>query len=228
MREDRHDEQHHEGHGDDGGRGRVRRRGRRAALLLGGITGLAVASIVLAGLTATTTSPTPQPVDGGELALGLSDVGDGFSTSIADLAPGDVVLRHVRLDGTGTLDGVDVMLEVAASGDAVLVTDGTTTRALTLAVRGCSVAWDAAAGTCSGTESELLTATTVGSLSTPALIASSLPAGGSLHLQLVLTLPDQDETTVDGTPPDPTVQGAGVDLTYTFSMVQRDPLTTSG
>lgn len=211
-------------HADD----RPRRTGRRAALLLGGVAGLAVASVVLAGLTATTTSPTPQAVDGGELALTLSDVGDGFSTSVADLAPGDTVLRHVRLDGTGTLDGVDVTVEVAATGDAVLISDGTTTRALTLAVRGCSVAWDAAAGTCAGTETELLTATTIGALATPAVIASTLPAGGSLHLQMVLVLPDQDETTLDGTLPDPTVQGAGVDLTYTFTMVQRDPLTTSG
>lgn len=203
-------------------------RGRRAALLLGGIAGLAVASVVLAGLTATTSNPTPQPVDGGELALTLSDVGDGFSTSVTDMAPGDVVLRHVRLDGTGTLDGVDVALDVTATGDDVLVTDTATTTALTVGIRGCSVAWDAAAGTCAGTESELLAATTVGSLSTPTEFASSLPAGGSLNLQIVLTLPDQDETTVDGTPPDPSVQGAAVDLTYTFTMVQRDPLTTSG
>jgi hypothetical protein len=205
-----------------------RGRGRRAALLLGGVVGLAVASVVLAGLTATTSNPTPQAVDGGELALTLSDVGDGFSTSVTDMAPGDVVLRHVRLDGTGTLDGIEVALDVAATGDAVLVTDTATTEALTVGIRGCSVAWDAAAGTCAGTESELLAATKVGSLTTPAVFASSLPAGGSLHLQIVLTLPDQDETTVDGTPPDPTVQGAAVDLTYTFTMVQRDPVTTSG
>lgn len=201
---------------------------RRLAILLGSVAGLAVATVVLAGLTATTSNPTPQPVDGGELALTLSDVGDGFSTAVTDMAPGDTVLRHVRLDGTGTLDGVDVTLEVDATGDAVLVTDGTTTRALTVGIRGCSVAWDATAGTCGGTESELLAATTLSALATPIEFASSLPADESLHLQIVLTLPDQDETTVDGTPPDPTVQGATVDLTYTFTMVQRDPLTTSG
>lgn len=208
----------------DGRRGRR----RRGALLLGGISGLAVASVVLAGLTATTSNPTPQPIDGGELVLTLDDVGSGFSTAIADLAPGDVVLRHVRLDGTGSLDGSDVALAVEASGDDVLVTDGATTRALTVTVRGCSVPWDAATGTCSGTQEEVLAATTVGALTDPAVLADALPAGGSLHLQLAVTLPDQDETTVDGTPPDPTVQGAAVALTYTFTMVQRDPLTSTG
>lgn len=138
------------------------------------------------------------------------------------------MLRHVRLDGDGTLDGADVSMTVAASGDAVLVTDGSSTRALTVAVRGCSVAWDAAAGTCAGTSSELLAATTLGDFGAPAAIADALPAGGSLHLQIALTLPDQDETTVDGVPPDPTVQGAAVDLTYTFAMTQRDPAASSG
>ncbi len=207
---------------DDGRRPR-----RRLAALAGGAIGLAIAGVVLAGLTATTTSPVPQPVDGGELALTLSDVGVGFSAAVEDLAPGDVVLRHVRLDGTGTLDGIDIALAVAATGDATLIADGATTRALTVTVRGCSVAWDAVAGTCSGTESMLLGAATVDSLATPAVLVPALPAGGSLHLQIAMTLPDQDETTVDGVPPSPTVQGATATLSYTFSMVQRDPLTTS-
>lgn len=207
---------------------RPRRVRRRLAATLGVTAGLATASIVLAGLTATTTSPTPQDLTTGELALTLSDVGEGFSTAVAGLVPGDTVLRHVRLDGTGDLDGVDVTMGVSATGDDVLITDGADTLALTVTVRGCSIAWDAAAGTCAGTTTELLPATTVGDLAAPATIADDLPAGGSLHLQVALTLPDQSETTVDGATPDPTVQGATVDLTYTFTMVQRDPLTTSG
>ncbi len=203
-------------------------RGRRAAVAVGTVAGLTVASVVLAGLTATTTSPVPQPVDGGELVLTLDDVGTGFSTAVTDLAPGDVVLRHVRLDSTGSLDGADLTLTVTSSGDAALVTDGASTRALTLAVNGCDVAWDAGTGTCAGTASTLLAATTVGLLTTPVALVDELLAGASLHLQLVLALPDQDETTVDGAPPAETVQGATVALTYGFTMVQRDPLTTTG
>jgi hypothetical protein len=202
--------------------------GRRTAALAGAISGLAAAALVLAGLTATTSNPVPQPVSGGELALVLDDVGVGFSQAVTDLAPGDAVLRHVRLDSTGSLDGVGVTLGVSATGATTLIADGTTTRALTVTVRSCSVPWDPGTGTCSGAATLLVPATTVGALATPATLVPTLAAGASLHLQIELTLPDQDETTVDGQPTAPTVQGQEVALTYLFTMVQRDPVATTG
>jgi hypothetical protein len=41
------------------------------------------------------------------------------------------------------------------------------------------------------------------------------------YLQISMQLPDQSETTVNGVPPTPTIQGGAVYITYTFNYAQR-------
>jgi hypothetical protein len=49
----------------------------------------------------------------------------------------------------------------------------------------------------------------------------------SLKLQIVLTVPAQDETTVDGTVPAVTIQNGSVNLAYLFYEGQRTAATTN-
>jgi hypothetical protein len=49
----------------------------------------------------------------------------------------------------------------------------------------------------------------------------------SLFLQVNLTLPNQSENTLNGTPPSPTVQGQSTVLTYSFNEAQRAAQTTT-
>jgi hypothetical protein len=189
---------------------------------------------VLATLNATTSNATPQSVDSGTLALTMSDSkpSAGFSTSISNLAPGDVVNRYIDLTNSGTLDAQGLTLAIAATGTPSLITDGVapvTTRALQVTVNSCSVAWDQAKGLCSGVAGTTQIASTTLSkfASAQSLTTGSLKAAEELYLQVQVNLPDQDETTVDGVPPAATVQGGAVELTYTFFAGQRTATTTN-
>lgn len=58
-------------------------------------------------------------------------------------------------------------------------------------------------------------------------VAGSIPAGAVQHLQFSLTLPNQNETTINGTLPTGTIQGLVANLTWTFTQAQRTATTTN-
>jgi hypothetical protein len=187
---------------------------------------------VFAALSASVNNVTPQAVDSGTLILTLADNGAGFSQSIANLAPGDDVNRYVTLTNSGSLAGSRIDLEVASTGLAALIADGTspaTTKALRVSATQCSVAWTPATGACAGTTTTLLSPITLTAAATAqTLISGTVAAGQDLHLRLSIELPDQSETTVNGILPAITVQGGSVNLTYTFIASQRAAETTNG
>jgi hypothetical protein len=186
---------------------------------------------VLASLNATAFNTTAQNINAGTLKLDLANNGNGFGTSIANVVPGDVVNRYVTLTNSGTLNGIGLTLKTAQTGTSSLITDGIspiTTKALKLTVTSCSVAWNTATGVCSGTPTEELASTVIGSLtSATALASSTLNSTAVRYLQMKIELPDQNETTVNGALPANTVQGGSVDVTYTFDLKQRLATTTN-
>ena len=186
---------------------------------------------VLASLNATAFNTTAQNINAGTLKLDLANNGNGFGTSIANVVPGDVVNRYVTLTNSGTLNGIGLTLKTAQTGTSSLISDGIspiTTKALKLTVTSCSVAWNTTTGVCSGTPTEELASTVIGSLtSATALASSTLNSTAVRYLQMKIELPDQNETTVNGALPANTVQGGSVDVTYTFDLKQRLATTTN-
>jgi hypothetical protein len=186
---------------------------------------------VLASLNATAFNTTAQNINAGTLKLDLANNGNGFGTSIANVVPGDVVNRYVTLTNSGTLNGIGLTLKTTQTGTPSLITDGIspiTTKALKLTVTSCSVAWNTTTGVCSGTPTEELASTVIGSLtSATALAGSTLNSTAVRYLQMKIELPDQNETTVNGALPANTVQGGSVDVTYTFDLKQRLATTTN-
>lgn len=186
---------------------------------------------VLASLNATAFNTTAQNINAGTLKLDLANNGNGFGTSIANVVPGDVVNRYVTLTNSGTLNGIGLTLKTAQTGTPSLITDGIspiTTKALKLTVTSCSVAWNTTTGVCSGTPTEELASTVIGSLTSATTLAgSTLNSTAVRYLQMKIELPDQNETTVNGALPANTVQGGAVDVTYTFDLKQRLATTTN-
>lgn len=210
----------------------VRRATRPLALAALGVALLAIAGGgVRATLSAVAEGDAPTAIASGTLLLEMDEDGAGLTTPITDLAPGDTVDRFVDLANTGTLDADDLRIELAASGDQVLLVDGAapaTTRALTLAIDACDGPWDTATSTCIGDVTSLLGATTLGALdgsSTPLPLA--LATEEVTHLRLRLVLPDQDETSTNGVLPNPTIQDASTSVSITFRIEQRDALASA-
>lgn len=206
---------------------------RIGAVALIGLSAVTVgASGVYATLNAKASNVTPQVADSGTLALtmGSGTGSTGFGSKIANLAPGDVSNRYVDLNNNGTLASTALSLDVAATGTPSLITDGTTGKALRVTVKSCSVAWDAAKGTCSGTTKTEIAAAPLSSLATarPFTATTGLTAGEMARLQVSVALPDQNETTVNGVAPTGTVQGGSVNLTYSFTEAQAGPATNNG
>jgi Camelysin metallo-endopeptidase len=187
---------------------------------------------VWASLNATAFNTTPQSINSGTLSLTVADNGAGFTSAISNMAPGDVVNRYVDLTNGGTLAAQALTMGIAATGSSVLITDGTTpaTKALRVSINSCSTSWTPTTGVCSGsgTVGSLLSATPLSALSTAAsLPVASLASGAVQHLQVVVALPDQTETTTNGAAPATTIQGATASLTYTFNEGQRTATTTN-
>ena len=196
----------------------------------------AIASSVLAitsysafaSLSAQAQNLNPESVNAGNVSLTLADNGFGFSQSISNMVPGDVVNRHITLNNNGSLDGKNLTLSVATSGTQTLITDGASTKALRLTIKSCSVAWTAATGTCSGTQTTLLNNSSFSALaSASALESAAFNSGASKHLQISIALPEQTEVTVNGVAPVETIQGGTASLTYTFGIQQRVATTTN-
>jgi hypothetical protein len=203
-----------------------------AAAVAGGAILVTTGFGVWASLNATAFNASPQSVSSGTLSLTMAANGNGFTQAITNMAPGDVVNRYVDLTNGSSLDAQGLTLGIAATGNSALITDGTspaTTKALKVAVNACTGGtWSATTGTCSGTTSSLLSATTLSAFSTAqSLISGALAKSSVQHLQISVQLPDQTETTANGTTPTTTIQGQTASLTYTFTESQRTATTTN-
>lgn len=189
-----------------------------------------VASNVFAALTATATNTSGGSVTTGTLKLEYAAAGasGGFATAINALAPGDTVNRYIDLSVTGTLDGETPTVQLATSDSNTLVNDGT--KGLQVTISACSVAWtQSGAGTCSGTTTSVLAATSVLALKSSAS-SIALPttlAAGVNRLKLSISLPSGSENTVNGVLPGGTVQGLNASLTWSFIIQERTARNTS-
>ena len=195
-----------------------------------GLLGLGVATTsVSALLQAQAANTTAQAITSGTLKIVQANNGVGFGSTIADLAPGDVVNRYVDYTNSGSLASKSLRLKVTDSSATALTTDAT--RGLQLVVTDCSTAWNPSAGTCSGTPTVLLTSpmSSMGSDKDFANITTLAPTTGALHLQFKLTLPgsENNETTINGALPSGSIQGLQAALTWTLSETQRDATTTN-
>ena len=203
--------------------------------LAGAVIVISVAAIagqsVLASLNATASNTTAQSINAGTMKLKFDTTGTRttFTQPITNLVPGDVVYRYITLENNGTIDGKDLKLSLSTTGGtASLLSDGASTKALRLTVTSCSVAWDPSSITCGGTSNSEIASSAIGSLTTPvALGNSNLNSTAVRYLQMKIELPDQNETTINGTLPTNTVQGGAVNVTYTFDLTQRTATTTN-
>jgi hypothetical protein len=184
---------------------------------------------VLSSLNATAFNTVPQNVNSGTLSLNLANNGTGFSTSIANLAPGDVANRYVTLTNNGSLNAIGLSLKAVASGTSTLISDTGTVRALVVTVKSCSTAWIAATGTCTSNDVQTeIQPTMLGTFTTAQnLLNGNMNSTAVKYLQISMQLPDQSETTVNGVPPTTTIQGGAVSITYTFNYAQRLTETTN-
>jgi hypothetical protein len=182
---------------------------------------------VWASLTATVANVDPQNVSTGTLSLTMADNGVGFSASITNLAPGDVVNRYVNVTNGGTLAGQALTLAVTGTGSTLLTTNAT--RGLTVSVTECSSNWTVATGACTGgTTSALVSDKPVSTFgAATSLVSGSLSAGDVRKLQISVKLPNQDETTVNGVLPAGTIQNLSTQLTFTFAETQRAAATSN-
>lgn len=201
----------------------------KTRLALAGAFGAGVLALtgagVYAGLNAVATGT--HDVSSGTLSLVVAtDAGAGFGQTISNMAPGDLANSFVKLTNGTTLAAKDLTLGVTGTGSNVLTTSGA--KGLAISVSQCSVAWTAG-GVCSGTTTALLASTPVATLSsTPgSLVSGAITTSAVYHLKIGIALPDQVETTTNGTPPGGTVQGLSTTLTFSFNELQRDATTTN-
>jgi spore coat-associated protein N len=212
------------------------RRRRPVPMLIGigtAVVGLAITGMgVFAGLNAVATNTTAQNITSGTLKLTMAPAtgSAGFTTGISNLAPGDTANRYVDLSNGGNLDAQTLSLAAADGSPTKLSTD--VTNGLHVTVTQCSGAtWTVATATCGagGTTSVLANSVALSALiATPTtLIAGAVTAGTVLHLQVAVTLPNQLETTTNGTLPVGTIQGLSASITWTFNELRRTATTTN-
>ncbi len=189
-----------------------------------------VSSNVFAALTATATNLSGGSVTTGTLKFEYSAAGGSgaFSTAITGVGPGDTVNRYIDLNVTGTLDGETPTLQLATSDSNTLVNNGT--KGLQVTVKACSVAWtQSGAGTCSGTETTVLSPTSVLALKTSSasIVLPSTLAGATNRLKLAIVLPTTTENVINGVLPVDTVQGLTAALTWSFIIQERTAVITN-
>ena len=208
--------------------------GKVGILALAGIGGLAlVTSSVFATLSAQAYNTSPTSVTAGTLSLIQADNGNGFTTLIDKMAPGDISYRYVKYTNNGNLDAQDLRLSLADSVGSVLTTDAI--RGLSVTVTQCSVAWTPATGACGGTTTALGTVSASALKASPMSLAvaptspagANILAGQEIHLRFAVALPDSAETTVNGVLPANTVQGKSASLTWTLTETMRNSTTTT-
>lgn len=201
-----------------------------ATLVLAGLLGISLANgSVSALLQAESKNTSAQPITSGTLKIEQANNGVGFSSTIANMAPGDVVNRYVNYTNSGTLASKALRLKVADATPTLLSNDAT--RGLQLVVTDCSVAWTPATGACGGATTQLLSAplASLGSDTAFTGITSLAENTGALNLQFSLTLPNaaNNETTINGALPSNSIQGLAAALTWTISETQRDATTSN-
>jgi hypothetical protein len=181
----------------------------------------------IALLNAVASNGTGQSVGSAKVSLSLTDVGVGFTQAVAGLVPTDTVKRYVDVTNNGTADGLNLTLAVAAGTSNKLVNDAT--NGLQLTVSSCSGSWTPATGACAGSITAVVAATPLSTLTATAqtVVSGTVAQGAVQHLQVVLTLPAQTETTTNGVLPANSIQSLSNTLTYTFAMAQRAGTTTS-
>jgi hypothetical protein len=209
--------------------GRTKRSAWRplAMATIGGAVLVTMGVGVWATLNATASTVDPQTVTNGTLKLTMTTKGTGFTQAITNLAPGDTVNRYIDLTNNGTLDSQALTLKITGTGTTALTTD--TTRGLKATITDCtSGTWTTTTGTCTGTKTVLLTDKPIADLTTATtLIPGTITATETHNLQVTVKLPDQTETTTNGTLPTNTIQGLSTNLTYTFAETQRTATTTN-
>lgn len=203
-----------------------------------GVGALAITGAgVYAGLTAEALNTSAEAVSTGTLKLTMAaETGAAsLSTSVSNLAPGDIDNRFIVLSNSGTLVGKNLGLAVTDATGSVLSTSAT--KGLSVSVTRCSGPWIPATGFCSaatatplvaGTETPYLGKTSLSALGTRNAFAGSVnpTAGASYNLKVSLYA-DGTETVTNGSLPAGTMQGLSASLTYTFSEDQRDGVTTN-
>jgi uncharacterized protein YidB (DUF937 family) len=177
---------------------------------------------VYAGLQADATGT--EAVSSGTLKLVQAAAGTsgGFGQTYSDMAPGDAVNTYVDVTDNGTIAGKDLTLAVTGTGSTLLTTDAT--KGLHVTVQSCAVAW--VAGSCL-VPTTVINNAAVANLGTPStLVSGAVTKNSAYHYKVTTTLPDQNETTTNGTLPGGTIQGLSTTLTFTFSETQRAATTT--
>jgi len=199
-----------------------------------GISGVAVvggigliSNSVFAGLTATATS-VPQSVTSQTMKLTQSASGStaGFSSSISNMAPDDIIYRYIDLKNEGSMNGTALTLRLADSATSTLTSNASI--GLQVQIDECSVAWSVTY-TCTGDTTSVLAGTSANALTTAdrSLTVASLAAGATSKLRIKLSIPTSSEVTTNGSLPATTVQGQTSNLTWTFTEAQRVATTTN-
>jgi hypothetical protein len=190
-----------------------------------------VSSNVFAALTATASNTTGGSVTTGTLSLTLapssvSGITGGFTSAITAMGPGDTVNRYIDLTNAGTLDGASPTLLISTVDSNTIVNNVTTGLQVTLFT--CSVAWTNT-GTCSGTTTVAMSATSVAVLKSGAqtITLPTVLAGGLNRLKASISLPAGSENTINGVLPVNTVQGLTAALTWQFTVTERSAVTTN-
>jgi hypothetical protein len=215
-----------------------KRNARTLAAASFGVAALALTGAgVYAALTAEALNTSAQTVTSGTLSLTMAaETGAAsISTTVSDLAPGDISNKFIVLTNGGTLAGKSLGLAVTGTGGTVLTTSAT--KGLSVSVSRCSGPYIPATGFCSanvltplvaGTESTYLAKSSVSTLGTRAAFAGPInPAAGATYNLKVAVHMDATETVTNGALPGGTAQGLSTNLTYTFSEDQRDAVTTN-
>lgn len=178
---------------------------------------------VYAGLQADATGA--QTVSSGTLKLVQTAAGtsSGFGQTFSDLAPGDARSIYVDVTDTGTVAGQNLNLSVTGTGATLLTTH--VTKGLHVTVQSCAVAW--AAGACLAPTTVVSNVPVATLSSTPSsLVSGAVTKNSAYHYKVTTTLPDQNETTTNGTLPVGSIQNLTTDLTFTFNEAQRAATST--
>jgi hypothetical protein len=201
-------------------------RGRNRTLIAAcfGLGALALTGAgVYAGLNAVATGT--EAVNSGTLKLvNVAGAGSGgFGQTYSDLAPGDAVNTYVDVTDTGTIAARNMVLGVTGTGSTLLTTDAT--KGLHVTVTSCAIAW--VAGVCASPTTVVNNVAVATLASTPASVVSgAVTKNSAYHYKITTTLPDQNETTTNGTLPGSTIQNLSTTLTFTFDEAQRAAATT--
>lgn len=177
---------------------------------------------IYAGLQATATGATSVTTGTLSLTLGNETGSTGFPTTISNMVPGDSHNTYVNLTNGGTLAGKTLSFAVATAASNTLTTDAT--NGLHVTVTSCAVAWVAA--TCVSPTTVVNNVPLSTLKTTPQALAAAPAAGAVYHYKVTTSLPDQNETVLNGSFPAGTIQGLTAGLTYTFNELQPDAATT--